>query len=159
MPVTLTDYQKVNEHLQKNNIDSILYGSLGVSVYLGNFRDFDDIDLLVDETYIRGEWSKLINIMSQIGFQLADEHEHQFANNEGTKVAFASKNVLVEDNICNPTKDGITIQKDNITINTITPESFIKAYTFSSTDGYRLEKRGDSDLQIVHKLKKLTGDI
>lgn len=156
MPVTLNDYQKVNKHLKENRIDAILYGSLGVSVYLGNFRDFDDIDLLVDETYVKGEWSKLVNIMFQIDFKLVDEHEHQFVNKEGIKVAFASKNVLVEDNICNPIKDCVTIQKDNITINTISPESFIKAYTFSSTDGYRIEKRGDSDLQIVKKLKSIT---
>ena len=121
MPVTLTDYQKINEHLKKNNIDTILYGSLGVSVYLGNFRDFDDIDLLVDDKYIEGEWPKLVNIMSQIDFKLVDEHEHQFVNNQGIKVAFASKNVLVKDNICNPAKDSITIQKNNIIINTITP--------------------------------------
>ncbi len=155
MAVKIEDYKLVNRFLISEGVDSILYGSLGVSVYLGNFRDFDDIDLLVEDKNVEGEWSRLKEIMAKQGFDISDEHEHEFKNTEGVKVAFASQNVLVEDNICDPNKDLVTVQVDDVTVRTITPEAFIKAYTFSSTDGYRIDKRGDSDLNIVRKLKSI----
>jgi len=51
--------------------------------------------------------------------------------------------------------DVVKIIVDGIDVNTLKPECFIKAYTFSSTDGYRIEKRGNSDLNIVQKLRDL----
>ncbi|KKT44259.1 MAG: Phosphoribosylanthranilate isomerase [Candidatus Collierbacteria bacterium GW2011_GWF2_44_15] len=155
MSVKLGDYKKVDGFLRVNNVDSILYGSLGVSAYLGNFRDFDDIDLLVDDEFIGEKWSFLKELMSSNGFEISDEKEHEFVNPEGVKVAFAEKSVLIDDNICDPKSDVVKIIIDGVEVNTLSPNSFIKAYTFSSTDGYRIEKRGDSDLNIVRDLKKL----
>ena len=155
MSVTLGDYKKVDGFLRVNNVDSILYGSLGVSVYLGKFRDFDDIDLLVDDEFTGEKWSFLKELMSSNGFEISDEKEHEFVNPEGIKVAFAEKSVLIEDNICDPKSDVVKIIVDGIDVNTLKPECFIKAYTFSSTDGYRIEKRGNSDLNIVQKLRDL----
>lgn len=154
--MTINNYKEVNSFLKENMIDTILYGSLGVSVYLGNFRLFDDIDLLVPNDYINKKWGYLKQIMTSHGFFISDEHEHEFKNQSGVKVAFASQNVLLEDDICDPQKDRVIVQVGDVTVQTITKEGFIKAYTFSSTDGYRLEKRDDSDLQIVQKLKSLT---
>ncbi|KKT39856.1 hypothetical protein A3K29_00740 [Candidatus Collierbacteria bacterium RIFOXYB2_FULL_46_14] len=155
MSVKLGDYKKVDGFLRVNNVDSILYGSLGVSVYLGKFRDFDDIDLLVDDEFTGEKWSFLKELMSSNGFEISDEKEHEFVNPEGIKVAFAEKSVLIEDNICDPKSDVVKIIVDGIDVNTLKPECFIKAYTFSSTDGYRIEKRGNSDLNIVQKLRDL----
>jgi hypothetical protein len=155
MSVKLSDYKKVDNILREKSIDSILYGSLGVSVYLGNFRDFDDIDLLVDDEYIEGKWSFLKELMLSNGFEVSDEKEHEFINTDGVKVAFAKKRVLIDDNICDPKSDVVKTIVDGVEINTLKPNCFIKAYTFSSTDGYRIEKRGDSDLNIVRDLKKL----
>ena len=154
MTVTIKDYQQINKFLSDNGIDTILYGSLGVSVYLGNFRDFDDIDLLVDNIYMEEKWGTLKDLMLKNGFQITDEKEHEFINVREVKVAFAEKDVLIEDHICDPLTDTVTIYLDGVTVKTLKPECFIKAYTFSSTDGYRIEKRGDSDLNIVKKLQK-----
>lgn len=153
MSVKLSDYNLVNNFLIESGIESILYGSLGVSVYLGNFREFDDIDLLVDDEYLGKKWAFLKDLMINKGFKVTDEKEREFVNTDGVKVAFAGKSVLVDDSICDPISDVININVGGIGVNTLNRNGFIKAYTYSSTDGYRIEKRGDSDLNIVKKLK------
>jgi len=42
--------------LQKVGIDPILYGSQGVSVYLGAFKQFGDIDLLIESRWLGADW-------------------------------------------------------------------------------------------------------
>jgi hypothetical protein len=155
MSVTLSDYQKVNKFLIASHIDSILYGSLGVSIYLGNFKDFGDIDLLVDDKYLLNDWPVLVDIMSQNNFDLIDLREHEFENKDGIMVAFAKKSVLSRDKICDPVKDVQVIEANGIPVTTLDAKSFINAYVFSSTDGYRIEKRGKNDLDIVEKLTNL----
>lgn len=152
--VSLEDYQKVNDFLLTNKIDPILYGSLGVSVYLGNFKEFDDIDLLVEDIYLDNKWPDLVEIMKDNGFELIDAREHEFANEQNLKVAFAKKSILAKDNICDPQKDIETYNKNGLSVKTLSKQSFINAYTFSSKDGYRKEKRGKNDLDIINQLKK-----
>jgi len=154
MSVKLSDYKLVRNFLSEKGIDSILYGSLGVSVYLGEFREFDDIDLLVEDEFMDKKWDYLKELMKNKGFEILDEKEHEFVNNNGVKVAFAGRSVLVEDNICDPNTDRVSKNIGGIEVSTLKPECFIKAYTFSSTDGYRIQKRGDSDLNIVRMLKE-----
>ncbi|MFC1653826.1 hypothetical protein ACFL1M_03185 [Patescibacteria group bacterium] len=158
MSVELKDYEWVNNMLVENGIDSILYGSLGVSVYLGRFREFDDIDLLVDEEYVGNRWNFLNELMVNNGFNLVDEKEHEFVNNEGIRVAFARKDVLIRDRVCNPERDIVDVVVEGVEVRTLNVKGFIEAYTHSSTDGYRTEKRGDSDLSIVKKLKSQKSD-
>ena len=155
MSASLKDYEKVNRILVFNGINSILYGSLGVSVYLGNFRDFDDIDLLIDKKYLDSKWEFLRSLMIKNGFNLIDANEHEFINHEGVKVAFAEIDVLIRDKICDPVSDVVEILVGEVEVKTLNIKGFINAYTFSSTDGYRIDKRGDSDLNIVRKLKSL----
>ena len=155
MSMKLGDYNLVDRFLRESGIDSILYGSLGVSIYLGPFREFDDVDLLVDDEYVGRKWSALKNLMIKEGFEVSDEKEHEFVNTNGVKVAFAGKSVLVDDKICDLVDGVIKITVDGIEVKTLKLDGFIKAYTFSSTDGYRIEKQGNSDLNIVRKLKEL----
>lgn len=155
MTVTLRDYDRVKSLLSENGIDSILYGSLGASVYLGNFREFNDVDLLVDRKYLSEEWSQLIEQMKQHGFQIVNKKEHEFLNEEGKKVAFAEKDVLIRDKICDPVKDVLEFTQRGVKVRTLTIDGFINAYKFSSKDGYRIEKRGRNDLQVVMLLQDL----
>ncbi len=150
----INDYQKVNTFLLKNNINSILYGSLGVSVYLGNFKEFSDIDLLVDENFLKSDWLKLVKIMEDNGFKLVNESEHEFCDQKIT-VAFAPKIILIRDKICNPETDIQIHYQNGVKVITLNKESFIKAYLFSSKDGYRKNKRGKKDLNIVKKLQNI----
>ena len=155
MTVNFKNYQKVNKFLIENKIDSILYGSLGVSIYLGKFKEVNDIDLLIDDVYLNDKWSDLIEIMKDNSFELIDSREHEFINKQDLKIAFAKKSILTRDNICDPQKDIQTHNKNGILIKTLTKQAFINAYTFSSKDGYRKEKRGKNDLDIVKRLKDI----
>ena len=155
MAVNLNNYYEIKDTLDKNGIDSILYGSLGASVYIGNFREFDDIDLLVDKDLVESRWPELKEIMTKEGFSVLDEKEHEFINSKGVKIAFAGNNVLERDRICTLDTGVVEIEKNGKKIRTITKDAFINAYLFSSTDGYRKEKRGRSDLDIVDSLRKL----
>ncbi len=155
MSANISDYQTVNEFLLKNKINSILYGSLGVSVYLGNFKEFDDIDLLVEDVYLDKKWSNLVKVMNDNNFKLVDSKEHEFVNKQKIKVAFAKKSILIEDNICDLQKDIQIYKKEGISVKTLSKQAFINAYIFSSKDGYRKEKRGKNDLDIVHKLRNI----
>lgn len=155
MTVNFKNYQKVNKFLIENKIDSILYGSLGVSIYLGKFKEVNDIDLLVEDVYLNDKWSDLIEIMKDNSFELIDSREHEFINKQDLKIAFAKKSILTKDNICDPQKDIQTHNNNGILIKTLTKQAFINAYTFSSKDGYRKEKRGKNDLDIVKRLKEI----
>lgn len=155
MAVNLENYFRIKDILDNNNINSILYGSLGASIYLGNFRDFDDIDLLINKDFLDSKWPELKEIMNKENFIVLDEKEHEFINSDGIKIAFAGDNVLERDKICFLDTDVVEIQKNGKKVRTITKEGFVNAYLFSSKDGYRIEKRGRSDLDIVDSLKKL----
>lgn len=154
--INFNEYQKVNNFLSNNRIDSILYGSLGVSVYLGNFKEFSDIDLLVSDTYLKDKWSELITIMNNNGFKLINEHEHEFSNDQNIKVAFAKQSILEKDKICNPQKDIQLHYIYGTAIKTLSKEAFIRAYTISAKDGYRKDVRGKKDLDIIKRLKGIS---
>lgn len=151
--INFNEYQKVNNFLSNNGIDSILYGSLGASVYLGNFKEFGDIDLLIPDLYLKDKWPELTSIMNNNGFKLIDEQEHEFSNDQGIEVAFAGQSILERDKICNPQKDIQIHYINGIAIKTLSKEAFIRAYIVSAKDGYRKDVRGKKDLDIINRLK------
>lgn len=77
-----SSHKHIESFLKKHGVSPILYGSLGVSVYLGKFKDFDDIDLLIDDQWFNDKWSDLLRIMTQNGFELIDLKEHEFRNSK-----------------------------------------------------------------------------
>lgn len=92
--------------------------------------------------------------MQKQGFTLHDEHEHEFTNNAGTIVAFASEEVLVRDKIVASVRDSLqVIYVDNVPIQTLRPETFLQAYKFSMNDGYRKHARGKKDEHVILLLK------
>ncbi|HSX33503.1 MAG TPA: hypothetical protein VLF91_04155 [Candidatus Saccharimonadales bacterium] len=141
--------------LQNAGVDSILYGSQGVSLYLGAFKEFGDIDLLVDNRWVLKDWQELITIMSGLSFALQDEHEHEFINADNIHVAFADKEILKRDGIAQSLDDILeTFTIGNSKICTLKPELFKKAYEFSERDGYRKDVRGKKDREVITRLSE-----
>jgi len=141
---------KIIKDLRAAAVDPILYGSQGVSLYIGDFKEFGDIDLLVDQRWMTDDWEKLIEIMNQIGFKLYDLHEHDFVNPESVHASFASKDILVRDNIVQSLKNATSdIEVGDITITTLKPGVFKSAYEFSEQDGYRKNTRGKKDRTVI----------
>jgi len=150
-----TQTLSILKYLIGNGINPILYGSQGVSLYLGNFKKFNDLDLLVDDRYLGNDWHLLVETMQNYGFSLVDIHEHEFTNENKFKVAFAGEQILIRDGIVESIKDVRIVKVDNVEVRTLKVEAFIKAYEFSKRDGYRKEVRGKNDTEIISKLKNI----
>lgn len=138
------------EILRQLNIKPVVYGSFGVSQYIGNFKDFDEVDLLIPDEFVKERWGEFKILLESNGFTLVNEKEHEFKKEE-KKVGFASVNILIADNIL--TDPSELIEHKNYDAHTLSPEDFLKAYEFSVKDGYRVEKRGKKDQDIIAKLK------
>lgn len=142
----------VLRHLQANGIYPILYGSQGVSLYLGAFKKFSDIDLLIEERYLVEDWAFLYDILKKMHFELVDPGEHEFRNKNGNSVAFASERILLRDKIISDLKDVEVVSVDGFSVKTLSPEGFKRAYRFSLQDGYRKDVRGKNDSSILSLL-------
>ena len=141
---------KILEILKKLNIKPVIYGSFGVATHIGNFKNFEDIDILIEDEFINGKWIEFRKLFELNGFILVNEKEHEFEL-EGIKVGFASKEILIRDKIINNYKK--LIQYKNKDAFTLSPEDFLKAYKFSIKDGYRIDTRGKKDESIIKELE------
>lgn len=134
-------------------VDTVLYGSLGASVYLGNFKEFGDADLIVAPEWTGEDWGDLQEIMGSIGFRLVNEKEHEFRGPHGKSVAFAPLTIFERDGIDFDAKhDIVDIDVNDMGIRTFSPELFRRAYEYSVKDGYRSEERGKKDQLILDLL-------
>ncbi len=163
MPMLPSETLETITLLQKEGVDPILYGSQGVSLYIGQFKRFGDADFLVDSPWLSNEWDRLVSIMAKLGFFLVDEHEHEFQNDEDMRAAFADTSVLARDGIADPLDEAVQIFDINgVRVRTLRAETFKKAYEFSEKDGYRRELRGKNDRIIIglidNYLAKKQGD-
>ncbi len=132
-----------------------MYGSQGASLYLGAFKEFGDIDLLVPDEWVSQDWSKLVTIMQGLGFALVDEREHEFTHSSGTRAAFAGRNILIRDGILESLDDCMReFEINGVSVQSLKPEIFKKAYEFSVKDGYRKDIRGKKDRQIIELFEK-----
>lgn len=139
---------KILEILKELNIKPVIYGSFGVATYLGNFKNFEDIDILIEDEFVNNRWEEFRKLFESKGFSLTNEKEHEFELND-KKVGFASKNILIRDKIINDFSE--LIQYKNTDAFTLTPEDFLKAYKFSAKDGYRINTRGKKDEEVIEK--------
>ena len=140
---------KILEILKELNIKPVIYGSFGVANYLGNFKSFEDIDILIEDEFVNDKWEEFRKLFESKGFSLINEKEHEFEFG-GKKVGFASKNILLRDKIINDFSE--LVQYKNKDAFTLIPEDFLKAYKFSVKDGYRVDTRGKKDTDIIEKL-------
>lgn len=149
-PEAATEAVSVLRYLSEHSIQPILYGSVGLALYLGDFKEFDDVDLLISPDWLDKRWPELVEIMQANEYQLIDEHEHEFQNSEGKKVAFAADTVLVRDGISkNIKEDVVIVPVKGMLVKTLSPTAFKRAYEFSAKDGYRAKQRGKKDAKVI----------
>jgi hypothetical protein len=141
---------RILEILSELNIKPVVYGSFGVSLYLGDFKKFEDIDILIEDEFVNNKWVEFRKLFESKGFDLVNEKEHEFEL-DGKKVGFASKNILIRDKIIIDYLQLIPYKTKNAL--TLSPADFLKAYKFSVKDGYRIKKRGKKDKDIIKKLE------
>lgn len=140
MSVTLKDYKKVNSFLEKSGVEVVLYGSLGVSIYLGNFKDFDDIDFLIGKEWFIDKWNELVSLLKKNGFDLFNKEKKEFIDKQGLRISF----------IENEGFDSSFVNKGEIKIKTLSKDDFLIFYNKIS-----LLRNKESDLYITESLKKI----
>jgi hypothetical protein len=142
----------LTDKLRERGVDAVLYGSRGVGLYLGDFKEFNDTDLLVDDAWLGERWGELQAVMAELGYRLVDEREHEFHDIAGAAVAFAAKSILVRDGIVASVgpEDLVVVRG----IKTLPPEVFLKVYKYSIQDGYRVEVRGKKDAETIAALER-----
>lgn len=151
---TLDEARIVTERLRERGVEAVLFGSLGVSVYLGAFKEFEDIDLIVPPEWTSEKWAELKEIMRQLTYRLVNEREHEFSG-PGSNVAFAPMSIFEHDEIkFHEGQDIVEIELEGNTIKTFTPELFMRTYEFSAKDGYRIRERGKKDRLVIDMLTR-----
>lgn len=153
MKASLVSVAQLTRSLTEYGIGPILYGSLGVSVYLGDFKQFGDVDLLVDAPWVAERWPQLVGIMNNEDFKLVDPKEHEFEDGDGTKVAFADRSILQRDGVITSEEEIVSKKVGDLVIRTLTAHAFIRAYEFSKKDGYRRDVRQKNDDRIIDLLR------
>lgn len=146
-------FLEIAEELEeKFSLSSILYGSLGLSLRIGELGKIcEDIDILITDEYLNEKWNELKDLMQTKGFNLYNEKEHEFKR-ENDIIAFGK-----ESNLTTLTK----INKHELEVVEIghikfllpTAEQYLKIYRLSKKDKYRKPKL-KSDAEKTSLIKK-----
>lgn len=153
--MTLEKAARIMADLAEHGVAGTLYGSLGVSVYVGDFKEFGDADLVVAPEWTGERWDELQQIMKSLGYQLVDPKEHEFHSARGESVAFAPLTIFERDGIeFDEARDIVTVPTIAGEVRTFNPELFKRAYEYSVKDGYRTEERGKKDQLVLDLLAK-----
>ena len=130
---------------ERFGIVPLMYGSLGLEYITGENLNSDDIDILIPNVFVNEKWDEFRAVLTENGFVLTDEHEHTFQKN-GVCYSYASFEELesfAEINLSDIKSKSEFGAKFKI----LSLEQYLKVYTSSLKDGYRINvrKKKDSD--------------
>ena len=124
---------------EKFDIIPLMYGSLGLEYITGKSLDADDIDILIPQTFLNENWSEFKDFLTDSGYVLFDEHEHTFQKDD-VFYSYASGEEL--ESFAGISTSDIRIAKDDdVQFRLLSLEQYLKVYTASSKDGYRINIR------------------
>ena len=133
----------------------LLFGSLGLTRRLGTDLAPDDIDILLPERFVTGDWHRLEALMTAAGYVLRDEEEHEFEN-KGLKAAFASLESLGPFAGVDTGKIP-TIRDHGADYLLLELSDYLKVYQASSQDGYRHNVKHKQDQQKIRLIMQAMG--
>ncbi|MBR4038626.1 MAG: hypothetical protein IKJ11_00840 [Clostridia bacterium] len=129
----------------------LLYGSLGLEIRLGMSLNADDVDILIPETVLFGEWDRLVSLMEKNGYRLCDAHEHAFEKS-GVSAAFASLENLRP--FAGVDIDAIpVIREAGVSYLLLELPDYLKVYLASAQDGYRKNVKNKQDEQKIRMIR------
>ena len=135
----------------KLGITPLMYGSLGLEYLTGEDLNADDIDILIPKILLEERWSEFKTILLNDGYTLIDEHEHEFEK-EGIHYSYAQIEEL-ESFAGIGISEIATISTGDFCFKLLSLSQYLKVYTASSKDGYRVNvrKKKDSDkIEFIH---------
>lgn len=131
----------------------LMYGSLGLEYLTGENLNADDIDILIPKIFLSDKWNEFKTVLESSNYLLTDEHEHTFEK-DGISYSYAQIEELeFFANI--PLAEIQTFQKDNISFKLLSLSQYLKVYTASSKDGYRINTRHKKDAEKIALINDL----
>ena len=137
---------------KKFDIVPLMYGSLGLEYITGEDLNADDIDILIPQQFLNEHWNEFKNVLEGEGYTLYDEHEHTFKNDD-VSYSYASIEELeifgdIKISDINEHHDSDT------TFKILTLEQYLKVYSTSIKDGYRINIRQKKDQEKIEIIKR-----
>ena len=129
--------------MNKLAIMPLMYGSLGLEYITGESLNSDDIDILIPEVFLKERWEEFKNLLTDQGYILIDEHEHTFQKN-GIYYAYASIEELESFAKINLSEIEQR-NNDGGWFKLLSLEQYLKVYSTSAKDGYRINVRKKKD--------------
>ena len=133
-------------------ITPLLYGSLGLEYLTGKNLNADDIDILIPKAYIAELWHEFTSVLEKNGYTLIDEHEHIFEKG-GIHYAYAQIEEL-ESFASIRMSEIATLSAGNLRFKLLSLQQYLKIYTASAKDGYRVEVREKKDFDKIAFIEK-----
>jgi len=136
----------------KFGITPLLYGSLGLEYLTNENLNSDDIDILIPNVFITQKWQLFKSVLEECGYVLIDEKEHTFQKN-GTCYSYASLEEL--EDFAKIELHDIECKNDcGVCFKLLSPEQYLRVYTASSKDGYRINIRQKKDSDKISLIKR-----
>lgn len=125
----------------------LMYGSLGLEYLTGENLNADDLDILIPRTFLTDRWNEFRTVLEHHGYTLIDEHEHTFEK-DGIHYSYAQMEEL-ESFAGIPLSQIEIHQVESLRFRLLSLEQYLKVYTASAKDGYRIEVRGKKDAEKI----------
>lgn len=148
------EFFKITKLINKIGATPLLYGSVGLAKSTGLNFTFDDIDMLIEESFVSENWDAFKNhVEDNSNYKLIDLKEHTFSNGD-FKIAFA-KIEGMKDFAGIEVKDMLRLSEKGAEFYELRPAQFLKIYKASSINEYRKKiQKNDKDLLKVKILEK-----
>lgn len=130
----------------------LMYGSLGLEYLTVENLNCDDIDILIPNIFLNERWAEFKNFLTNEGYILTDEHEHTFQKDEVyySYASFEELESFAKINLLD-----IECKNDcGVIFKLLSLEQYLKVYTASSKDGYRIKIRQKKDAEKLMLIQK-----
>lgn len=139
--------------LAKNfNITPLMYGSLGLEYITGENLNADDIDILIPQVFLNERWDEFRRNLASDGYDLIDEREHTFKKDD---VSYSYASIEELEIFADIKLSDIKEQNYNgANFKLLTLQQYLKVYTASSKDGYRINVRQKKDQEKIEFISR-----
>lgn len=121
----------------------LMYGSLGLEYITDEALNADDIDILIPEIFLTDKWNEFKSVLEGSGYLLIDEHEHTFQKH---CLFYSYASIEELEAFANIKLRDIKEYTDYcVKFKALSLEQYLKVYTASSKDGYRINVRKKKD--------------
>lgn len=137
----------------KLEITPLLYGSLGLEYLTGKDLKADDIDILIPGTFLTDRWGEFRALLEKDGYVLIDAHEHTF---EKGRVHFSYARIEELETFAGiPVSEIGTAAQEDVRFRLLSLHQYLKVYTASSKDGYRVNRKNKKDSEKIALIQEL----